>query len=186
MKEFAETNLFWFTSASTINLPKEATVEDVYNIYFNAWKYGLKGVTVYRSGCLREGILTVENEKKEDNTFKDVKAPKRPKELKADLHLVKARGQQFIVLVGILNNRPYEVWAFRPNMTVKLEPHSGIITKKAKKKYSFKSDLIEIADLQLKNEDIEENIFDYIKKTPEFSFCKDKEFSKIEIYLDET
>lgn len=142
--------------SSTINLPKEATVEDVYNIYFNAWKYGLKGVTVYRSGCLREGILTVDNEKKEDNTFKDVKAPKRPKELKADLHLVKARGQQFIVLVGILNNRPYEVWAFRPNMTVKLEPHSGIITKKAKKKYSFKSDLIEIADLQLKNEDIEE------------------------------
>ena len=142
--------------SSTINLPKEATVEDVYNIYFNAWKYGLKGVTVYRSGCLREGILTVENEKKEDNTFIDVKAPKRPKELKADLHLVKDRGQQFIVLVGILNNRPYEVWAFRPNMTVKLEPHSGIITKKAKKKYSFKSDLIEIADLQLKNEDIEE------------------------------
>ncbi len=36
------------------------------------------------------------------------------------------------------------------------------------------------------NEDIEENIFDYIKKTPEFSFCKDKEFSKVEIYLDET
>ena len=36
------------------------------------------------------------------------------------------------------------------------------------------------------NEDIEENIFNYIKKTPEFSSCKDKEFSKVEIYLDET
>ena len=36
------------------------------------------------------------------------------------------------------------------------------------------------------NDDIEENIFSYIKKTPEFSFCKDKEFSKLEIYLDET
>ena len=36
------------------------------------------------------------------------------------------------------------------------------------------------------NEDIEENIFNYIKKTPEFSFCRDKEFSKVEIYLDET
>lgn len=139
--------------SSTINLPKEATVDDVYNIYYNAWKYGLKGVTVYRSGCMREGILTTE--KKEDVT-KDVKTPKRPKDLKADLHLVKARGQQFIVLVGLLNDKPYEVWAFRPNMTVKLEPHSGIITKRAKKKYSFKSDLIEIPDLQLKNEDIEE------------------------------
>lgn len=36
------------------------------------------------------------------------------------------------------------------------------------------------------NEDIEENIFNYIKKTPEFSSCRDKEFSKVEIYLDET
>lgn len=36
------------------------------------------------------------------------------------------------------------------------------------------------------NEDIEENIFSYIKKTSEFSFCKNKEFSKVEIYLDET
>ena len=36
------------------------------------------------------------------------------------------------------------------------------------------------------NENIEEDIFSYIKKTPEFSFCKDKVFSKIEIYLDET
>lgn len=36
------------------------------------------------------------------------------------------------------------------------------------------------------NEDIEENIFNYIKKSPEFSFCKDKEFSKVEIYMDET
>lgn len=36
------------------------------------------------------------------------------------------------------------------------------------------------------NEDIEENIFNYIKKSREFDFCKDKEFSKVEIYLDET
>lgn len=36
------------------------------------------------------------------------------------------------------------------------------------------------------NEDIEENIFSYIKKTSEFSFYKNKEFSKVEIYLDET
>ena len=156
MQSPVKSHLFSFILLDLMSIFQFLRIEDVYNIYFNAWKYGLKGVTVYRSGCLREGILTVENEKKEDNTFKDVKAPKRPKELKADLHLVKARGQQFIVLVGILNNRPYEVWAFRPNMTVKLEPHSGIITKKAKKKYSFKSDLIEIADLQLKNEDIEE------------------------------
>ncbi len=36
------------------------------------------------------------------------------------------------------------------------------------------------------NENVEENIFNHIKKSREFDFCKDKEFSKIEIYLDET
>ena len=35
-------------------------------------------------------------------------------------------------------------------------------------------------------EHIVSDIFSYIKKTPEFNFCKDKVFSKIEIYLDET
>lgn len=36
------------------------------------------------------------------------------------------------------------------------------------------------------NEDIEENIFSYVKKSREFDFCKNKEFSKVEIYLDAT
>lgn len=36
------------------------------------------------------------------------------------------------------------------------------------------------------NEDIEENIFNYIKKSQEYNFCKNIEFSKVEIYLDET
>ena len=36
------------------------------------------------------------------------------------------------------------------------------------------------------NEDIKENIFNYIKESPEFDYCKKKAFSKVEIYLDET
>lgn len=44
--------------SSTVNLPNEATVEDVEKIYMLAWESGLKGITVYRAGCAREGILT--------------------------------------------------------------------------------------------------------------------------------
>lgn len=46
--------------SSTINLPKETTKEEVFNIYVEAWKNKLKGCTIYRAGGEREGILVVE------------------------------------------------------------------------------------------------------------------------------
>ena len=52
--------------SSTINLPYEATVDDVYNIYVSAWKHKLKGVTIYRDGCKRSGILLNDKADKKD------------------------------------------------------------------------------------------------------------------------
>jgi len=40
--------------SSTINLPNSATVEEIGEIYIEAWKMGLKGITVYRDGCLKD------------------------------------------------------------------------------------------------------------------------------------
>jgi ribonucleoside-diphosphate reductase alpha chain len=45
--------------SSTVNLPEHATFEEVEQIYFLAWKLGLKGITVYREGS-REGVLITE------------------------------------------------------------------------------------------------------------------------------
>lgn len=50
--------------SSTVNLPHEATVEDVEDLYMYAWEQGLKGITVYRDGCARAGILTTGDTKK--------------------------------------------------------------------------------------------------------------------------
>lgn len=47
--------------SSTINLPETATVEDIKDIYMTAWEMGLKGVTVFRNGCKRTGILTTDS-----------------------------------------------------------------------------------------------------------------------------
>lgn len=138
--------------SSTINLPEEATVDDVYNIYLEAWRYGLKGVTIYRSGCLRGAVLSTNPEKEVTTTI----AEKRPKELEADFHLVKANGEQFIVLVGLLHDKPYEVFAFKPNLQVNIPNHKGIIRKESKMHYTFKSDLVNIPELELTNINIEE------------------------------
>lgn len=52
--------------SSTVNLPEEATIEDVEEIYLNAWKEGLKGITVFRNGCKRLGILTTSNSQEKE------------------------------------------------------------------------------------------------------------------------
>ena len=49
--------------SSTVNLPNNATVEDVADLYMYAWEQGLKGITVFRDGCKRLGILTTNDDK---------------------------------------------------------------------------------------------------------------------------
>lgn len=52
--------------SSTVNLPEEATIEDVEEIYLNAWKEGLKGITVFRNGCKRLGVLTTNSSQEKE------------------------------------------------------------------------------------------------------------------------
>jgi ribonucleoside-diphosphate reductase alpha chain len=43
--------------SKTINLPSDATPDDIRVIYSSAWKRGLKGVTVFREGCKASAAL---------------------------------------------------------------------------------------------------------------------------------
>lgn len=47
--------------SSTVNLTEDATVDDIRDLYIAAWYAGCKGLTVYRAGCKKEGILVVED-----------------------------------------------------------------------------------------------------------------------------
>ena len=58
--------------SSTVNVPNDFTVEDTEGLYMYAWEKGLKGVTIFRDGCKRTGILstdsTPKNEENNENT----------------------------------------------------------------------------------------------------------------------
>ena len=54
--------------SSTVNVPNDFTIDDVYDLYMFAWEKGLKGVTIFREGCERAAVLNAgssEDTKKE-------------------------------------------------------------------------------------------------------------------------
>lgn len=58
--------------SSTVNVPNDFTVEQVEDLYMTAWDAGLKGVTIFRDGCKRAGVLTT-TIKEKDTKSADVK-----------------------------------------------------------------------------------------------------------------
>jgi len=55
--------------SKTVNLPNDATVEDVQQIYEEGWKLGLKAVALYRDGCkASQPLNTTNKERKEETT----------------------------------------------------------------------------------------------------------------------
>lgn len=137
--------------SSTVNLPEKTTVDEVYDLYLYAWRKGLKGVTVFRENCKRTAILNTGKTKKQENDdFVYTTAPKRPKTLDADFYQVTANGKSFYVFVGLLNGRPYEMFALPADEGAeKIPNHRGVITKVRKKTYSFVSDIVSFDNIAI-------------------------------------
>ncbi len=54
--------------SKTVNMPENATVEEVMNVYMEAWKLGLKAVAIYRDGCKHVQPLTLSREEGKKKT----------------------------------------------------------------------------------------------------------------------
>lgn len=74
--------------SSTVNVPNDFTVEDTENLYLYAWKKGLKGITIFRDGCKRVGILSTESTNKSNDTSTSIEA-QTPQDLKRGM-IIKA------------------------------------------------------------------------------------------------
>jgi len=92
--------------SSTINLPKGTDPALVGELYMEGWRQGLKGITVYVEGS-RSGVLV--SEAPQDKIFPQNTAPKRPRELPCNIHHTTIQGEKWVVMVGLMDGRPYEV-----------------------------------------------------------------------------
>lgn len=114
--------------SSTINLPEDVSEEKVSEIYFESWKRGLKGITVYRDGS-RSGVLITKTSKKEDEiVYHD--AVKRPQTLPCDVVKITSQGENWMVIVGLMADKPYEVFCVKDTFLSKEVELKGNVIKK--------------------------------------------------------
>lgn len=132
--------------SSTINLPENVSEETVSKIYQTAFESGLKGITIYRNNC-RTGVLV---DKKETTSNE------RPKTIDCDVYHVSAKGQSYFVLVGLLNDKPYEVFAGKNGFIPKAIKSGKIIKKSAGYKVEFDDSDLELSPITASMDEMEE------------------------------
>jgi len=103
--------------SKTVNLPHEATQQDIWNIYWMAYEMGCKGVTVYRDGCRADQVLCTgetpgakpAEPKKPINGVVDVK--KRPDVVYGFTQKVKTGFGDLYLTINEMDGKPFEVFA---------------------------------------------------------------------------
>ena len=95
--------------SKTVNLPREATVEDVRKIYDLAYELDCKGVTIYRDGSKENQVLSFAD-KKQGPDF-NTAVIDRPETLEGFTTKIKTGLGQLYVTVTEYNNHPFEVFA---------------------------------------------------------------------------
>ena len=144
--------------SNTTNLPKDVSVETVEKLCWHGWETGCKGVTIYRIGS-RDAVIVDEAAIQEGGQpliITECHAPKRPKELPCEIHRVSVKGEQYLVLVGILGDRPYEIFAgLSEQVEIPKKVKKGLLVKNGKKDgvttYNLRIPLADDDELMLKD-----------------------------------
>jgi len=126
--------------SNTTNLPSDIDVETVKRVYMKGWETGCKGITVYRDGS-RSGVLVSADEKKKTK-FEQRSAPKRPEVLECDIFHTSVKGERWVVMVGLLEGKPYEVLGGEAKLIeIPRKLSKGTLTKRVFKTTNSKYDL---------------------------------------------
>ncbi len=96
--------------SKTVNLPENITVEEIKDIYLEAWKLGLKSIAVYRDGSKRMQPLTTSASKKKKVGLFPVRR-RLPRERNAITHKFQINNYEGYIIVGMYEDgKPGEIF----------------------------------------------------------------------------
>jgi ribonucleoside-diphosphate reductase alpha chain len=96
--------------SKTVNLPMDATIDDVSKVYNLAYKLGCKGVTIYRDGSKENQVLSFDDKKKKTaSSMADVKI--RPETLEGFTTKIVTGMGNLYVTVTEYEGDPFEIFA---------------------------------------------------------------------------
>jgi ribonucleoside-diphosphate reductase alpha chain len=109
--------------SKTVNMPNDATPDEIANAYVESWKLGLKAVAVYRDGCKRSQPLSTSKEEAKSGTVPVAVAAavaaaaerparrKLPDERHAITHKFSIAGHEGYITVGMYEDgKPGEIF----------------------------------------------------------------------------
>lgn len=116
--------------SKTCNLPEDVDEETVAEVIMTAWKLGCKGISLYRENSRQPVVFSEKEEKEKKAEFQHRNAPKRPEVLECDIHHAKVKGEKWVIFVGLMDERPYEVFGgLAENIEMPPEYKKGKIIK---------------------------------------------------------
>jgi ribonucleoside-diphosphate reductase alpha chain len=110
--------------SKTVNMPTDATVEDIQRAYVEGWRLGLKAIAVYRDGCKRSQPLSTSKEEPKAEARAEQASPapaaapagrparrKLPDERHAITHKFSIAGHEGYITVGMYEDgKPGEIF----------------------------------------------------------------------------
>lgn len=128
--------------SKTINLPNDFSYEQFKDVYYKLYNTGvIKGGTTYRAGTMASVLSDATTSNNANVTNNNPIANKRPKELPCDIHQFSVQKEDWIVLVGVKDNTPYEIFAFKKNgLSIPKRYNTGTLRKIKSGVYSLLTD----------------------------------------------
>jgi ribonucleoside-diphosphate reductase alpha chain len=96
--------------SKTVNLPHDATPEDVLKVYNLAYELGCKGITIYRDGSKENQVLSFTDSQKKDSGIRRA-VKQRPETLDGFTTKIKTGLGHLYVTVTEFEGQPFEVFA---------------------------------------------------------------------------